>query len=256
MIEHTLWGDVDKVQVAIERLRMFEPPEGYYLAFSGGKDSQAIYRLAELAGVKFAAHYNDTTVDPPELRRFIRAQYPTVLWDKPKRSMFQLIEHYHAVPDRYRRFCCQSLKEVHSVGIVVMGVRWEESARRAKRKMVELCRNDPTKTFVSPIIDWTADEVWAFLNDQGLPHCSLYDEGFKRIGCIMCPLKQAKDRRRDAERWPKYYEAYRKAVARAVATGKRKSPKTVDEIMEWWLSDPQDVEPAEQCSFLGIMEAA
>jgi hypothetical protein len=34
VIEHTLWGDVDKVQVAIERLRMFEPPEGYYLAFS------------------------------------------------------------------------------------------------------------------------------------------------------------------------------------------------------------------------------
>ena len=36
----------DKVQIAIERLRAFEPPEGYYLAFSGGKDSQCIYHLA------------------------------------------------------------------------------------------------------------------------------------------------------------------------------------------------------------------
>lgn len=32
----------DKVQVAIDRLKAFEPPEGYYLAFSGGKDSVVI----------------------------------------------------------------------------------------------------------------------------------------------------------------------------------------------------------------------
>ena len=32
----------DKVELAIMRLREFEPPEGYYLAFSGGKDSQCI----------------------------------------------------------------------------------------------------------------------------------------------------------------------------------------------------------------------
>lgn len=44
LIECTLWGDRDKVQIAIERLRQFEPDEGYYLAFSGGKDSITIYR--------------------------------------------------------------------------------------------------------------------------------------------------------------------------------------------------------------------
>ena len=55
----------DKVQTAIERLRAFEPEDGYYLAFSGGKDSQCIYHLAEMAGVKFDAHYRITSVDPP-----------------------------------------------------------------------------------------------------------------------------------------------------------------------------------------------
>ena len=47
----------DKVQVAIERLKTFEPPEGYYLVFSGGKDSVVIKALADMAGVKYDAHY-------------------------------------------------------------------------------------------------------------------------------------------------------------------------------------------------------
>ena len=70
LIENTLFGVRDKVKIAIDRLQAFEPLEGYYLAFSGGKDSQCIYHLAVEAGVKFDAHYNKTTVDPPELVRF------------------------------------------------------------------------------------------------------------------------------------------------------------------------------------------
>ena len=69
---------VDKVGIAVARLREFEPPEGYYLAFSGGKDSVVIYDLAVKAGVKFDAHYSVTGVDPPELVRFIKQQYPDV----------------------------------------------------------------------------------------------------------------------------------------------------------------------------------
>ena len=45
---------------------------GYYLAFSGGKDSQALYHIAELAGVKFDAHMNFTSVDPKTLKPFDR----------------------------------------------------------------------------------------------------------------------------------------------------------------------------------------
>ena len=35
-------------------LRM-NPEEGYFLGFSGGKDSQAVYHLCKLAGVRFPA---------------------------------------------------------------------------------------------------------------------------------------------------------------------------------------------------------
>ena len=54
-----------KIDTFIRMLQSFEPEEGYYLAFSGGKDSQCIYHLAKMAGVKFDAHYNVTSVYPP-----------------------------------------------------------------------------------------------------------------------------------------------------------------------------------------------
>ena len=72
-IDGQIKGDHEhKVELAIERLKAFEPPDGYYVAFSGGKDSQCIYHLCQIAGVKFDAHYAITSVDPPELVRFIR----------------------------------------------------------------------------------------------------------------------------------------------------------------------------------------
>ena len=66
LIEQTLWGTIDKVQVAIDRIKTFEPPEGYYVAFSGGKDSVVILDLVKRSGVKFDAHYNITGIDAPE----------------------------------------------------------------------------------------------------------------------------------------------------------------------------------------------
>ncbi len=129
-------GEIDKVQTAIDRLRAFEPPEGYYVAFSGGKDSQCIYHLCEMAGVKFDAHYRVTSVDPPELVQFIKRQYPTVSMEIPHDkdgkpiTMWNLIPH-KGVPTRLTRFCCEKLKESGGIGrLTVTGVRWAESSNR------------------------------------------------------------------------------------------------------------------------------
>ena len=81
------------MQVAIDRLRAFEPPEGYYLAFSGGKDSVVIKALADMAGVKYDAHYNHTSVEPPELVQFVREHHKDVEieWHKDRRGRWNLI---------------------------------------------------------------------------------------------------------------------------------------------------------------------
>lgn len=107
----------DKVEMAIKRLKAFEPPDGYYLAFSGGKDSQCIYHLAQMAGVKFDPVYAVTSVDPPELVRFIKEQYPDVKFtrqhypDGKPITMWSLIAEHTIPPTRKARYCCASLKE-------------------------------------------------------------------------------------------------------------------------------------------------
>lgn len=235
---------LDRLAVAIERLRAHEPSEGYYLAFSGGKDSQVIYHLAIEAGVKFDAHYNVTTVDPPELVYFIREHYPEVIFTHPRYTMWELIER-KGLPTRQARFCCAELKERSGAGrIVVTGIRWAESRQRAKRLMVEV--NPRTRIMsVNPIIDWSDDEVWEFLNGRELAHCSLYDEGFKRLGCVMCPLQTVGQMTRDAERWPKIAAAYKRAAFRSWTRKKAKGQLVKYDSPEefwswWWREQPYD----------------
>lgn len=76
LIEYNIFGSrCDKVKMSLDRIRAFVPDEGYFVAFSGGKDSVVIKALCDLAGVRYDAHYNVTTVDPPELVRFIRKAF-------------------------------------------------------------------------------------------------------------------------------------------------------------------------------------
>lgn len=247
LIVPTLWGERDMVKLAIDRLREFEPSEGYYLAFSGGKDSQIIYDLAVRAGVKFDAHYSVTTVDPPELVQFIRREYPAVAFDHPEKTMWELIVENGMPPTRTMRYCCRVLKEHGGEGrLVVTGVRWAESARRAQRKMVEPCYKKG-KHYLHPIIDWTDEMVWEY-HRQFIPrHCELYDEGWHRLGCVLCPMNRNNER--DMARWPRiannYRKACRKAWAAANARGKAQRWANGDEMFEWWIGNQAGTKPGQ-----------
>lgn len=233
---------LDMVTISIERIKAFEPQDGYYLAFSGGKDSQCVYHLAKKAGVKFDAHYSLTTVDPPELVNFIRSNYPDVKWSRPKMSMWQLIVKHGMPPTRKIRYCCEYLKENTGSGrLVLTGIRASESVRRSKRHMIEDCKIiGENKRFLHPIIDWTENDVWDFLTANKISTCTLYAEGRKRLGCIMCPQGDTKQMIDDALRWPKYYNAYLRAFDRAIKRrrqlGRKIYQETAQKMMDWWIS--------------------
>ena len=134
LVEYDLFGEKrDKVKTAIDRLQAFEPQEGYYVADSGGKDSTCVVKLCEMAGVKFDAHYHATTIDPPQLVRFIRKHHPATEIEKPEHTMRELIIKNQMPPTRLMRYCCEHLKELLGQGRdVFRGVRWAESGNRKK----------------------------------------------------------------------------------------------------------------------------
>jgi phosphoadenosine phosphosulfate reductase len=239
----------DKVEMSIERLRTFEPPEGYYVAFSGGKDSIVILDLVKRSGVKYDAHYNVTGIDPPELVRFIRDHHPEVERCRMGVTIWSLIRHKMMPPTQLTRFCCEHLKEPGGNGRrVVTGVRWEESTRRSKRKMDEFCIKSNRKEFLHAIIDWSKQEVWQYIRERKLAYCSLYDEGFLRLGCIGCPNG---NRKRDFLRWPRFKKLYIRTFQQAVDIRKRRSLEdpvwgekhsvsvdwsTGEAMFDWWMS--------------------
>lgn len=275
---------LDRVEAAVERLKAYEPPEGYWLAFSGGKDSVVIKALADMAGVKYEAHYQNTSVDPPELVQFIKT-FDDVKMDSPKDkdgkriTMWNLIPKKKMPPTRIVRYCCHELKEASGKGrIVVTGVRWAESVKRrqnqgevtimdgAKENLAAMGFDESSftqtklggvvlnldnaeskdilsmcyrtrKTMLNPIIDWSTEDVWEFIRTYNVPYCSLYDQGYKRLGCIGCPMSTHNGE--ELEKYQKYKQAYLRAFQRMIEQRKANNMdcvwQTAEEVMEWWL---------------------
>ena len=273
LIEHTIDGKRDKVKTAIERIKSLEPisnglmDDPYYVAYSGGKDSDVLRILYELSGVRFDLVHNHTTVDAPETVRYIRS-IPNVKISKPRTTMWALIEKKGMPPTRQVRYCCSEFKERGGQGrFVATGVRWAESPRRKKnRSSLEILRRKASgslilnadnaesrrlfetctlqgKRILNPIIDWSDAEVWEFLRLHGCRSNPLYECGYKRIGCIGCPLAGEKKQLQDFERYPKYKTAYIHAFERMIVarhnSGKPYTKwRTGEEVFHWWTTKP------------------
>lgn len=187
--------------------------EKNFVAFSGGKDSIVLLDLIRRSGVSFDAYYNFTSVDPPQLTRFIRKEYPSVNWLRPEMNFWDLCRKENRMPTRKARFCCDSLKHnskaVRALNYThtFIGVRAEESYRRRMRPRTEAKnKRPPIRYILKPIFNWAADEIWEYIHVNNLEYPSLYDEGFHRLGCVVCPFVTSPrllDKHR--RRWPAYY---------------------------------------------------
>lgn len=161
--------DREKENRAIEYLKTFQPPnEPYYLCYSGGKDSDTIRILADLAEVSYDCVHNLTTVDAPETVNYIKSVMETYGERKsyrnsdgqmtyqygdhgfivlPKESMWQLIEKKRMPPTRIARYCCEKLKEGGGKGrLKITGVRWAESSRRKEAQGLAVIKGKPKTT--------------------------------------------------------------------------------------------------------------
>lgn len=234
-----------------------QPDKGFYVGFSGGKDSQVVLELVKMAGVKYHAVYNVTTNDPADNVRFIKKHYSEVEFSVPEKSYFQLIAK-KGLPTMRARWCCALFKENSGVGFVVLtGVRREESSKRAKYNNVAKygdkesrvclekmeanefrCVGGKDKFLVYPILEWTEKDVWDFIALHGLPINPCY-KSHKRVGCVFCPFASKKEILAYCNTHPKLKEAFIHAIERYISKdedGSRWLLASADETFDWWLS--------------------
>ena len=239
LVVHNLFGTTDYVAEAIKDIQYYARQFTLCLRFSGGKDSIVSRRLLELAGVPFQIRFSRTSVDPPELLAFIRRFHPDVIVEDPEIAMFQLIVKKGFPPTRMCRYCCKMYKERNTcpkgdLALTATGIRREESPKRSTRHSMEYCHSDDRVRFFHPILDWSVQQVWDFIELERLPYPSLYDEGFERIGCVGCPLASEKNMRREFARWPNFEKAYLWAFEKMLEGRSYDKWKTKYDVMEWY----------------------
>ena len=107
--------------------------------------------------------------------------------------------------------------------------------------MVEHCQFQ-SKVLVNPIYDWTDTDVWEFLTYYGCRSNPLYECGFKRIGCIGCPMAPKK-RYFEFNRYPKYEDNYIRAFDRMLKARAERGLKSKKEwsnaenVFKWWMGE-------------------
>lgn len=235
-------------------------PEGYYLAFSGGKDSQVMLSLVKLAGVRYRAYYSVTSIDPPENVYFIRNNYPEVNFVFPKRNFFSLVSDY-GLPMMNRRFCCERLKEGLGAGRAVLtAVRSEESRKRASYAQIEIysrrkehmdkprnrtldqlmsneiqCIKGKDRLMIRPVLNWTSDEIWEYIYTNKLPVNPCYQK-VARVGCMFCPFATKWQLELYKKEYPKYYKLLMSAVEKYWEKLKNHTFDSPEDYYNWWVS--------------------
>ncbi len=160
-------------------------------SFSGGKDSTAVWNIAKKAGVT-EAFFIDTGLEFPETIEFVKSQDVELI--QKAGDFWQAVEKA-GPPGKDHRWCCKLLKlnplKVHlnEIGecLTIQGNRWYESWSRASLEALSQNPTNPLQLNLSPIRSWRALDVFFYLWLRELPCNPLYERGYERIGCYLCP---------------------------------------------------------------------
>ena len=93
----------------------------------------------------------------------------------------------------------------------------------------------------NPIFEWSIADVWDFGNICNIKQNPMYKKGYKRVGCIGCPLGGCRSQTKEFIDYPKYEAAYTRAFDRMLIARKEAGMPTDEHwkdgksVMEWWL---------------------
>lgn len=214
------------------------------VAYSGGKDSDVILELTKMANVPYRAIYKNTTIDPPGTIKHAQEMGAEMI--RPQKNFFQLVAE-HGFPNMFYRFCCAYLKEYKVLDYVIIGVRREESKKRAQRyKEPEMCRvysKTSKARHYMPILEWTATDIDEFINERGIKCAPIYydERGVfhveRRLGCMGCPIARGK-RKQEFKAYPHLVKAYIRAGIKFMQTHPdSRINKYYSSVYEWFVRD-------------------
>lgn len=176
------------------------------VTFSGGKDSTIVSHLVRQAfGRATILHVmTDTTIESSHTYAYLdtfRTENPNIpfLLLKPIVSFWDMAELL-GPPSRIQRWCCSSHKaapisslvsslDIHNNGVLTFdGIRASESRRRALYERITYKHKVAGEILASPIRSWRDIDVWAYILSHDLHFNFMYELGFRRVGCLPCPL--------------------------------------------------------------------
>lgn len=217
------------------------------VSYSGGKDSDVILELTRMAGIKYKAIYKNTTIDPPGTIRHVKDVGGVVV--RPKQTFFQWMA-VNGFPNRFQRSCCRVLKEYKILDRSIQGIRKSESTKRNSTYAEPTeCRvyggsKRQTAEVFYPILDWTDEDVVAFVRERSIKVHPLYyrSDGTidpsRRLGCMCCPLAYYKKRIEYFERYPNMVKAYCRAAQRFMNSHPdNKTVRKYADVYEWFVRE-------------------
>lgn len=196
-----------------------------HVSFSGGKDSLVVLDLAQsaLKNKPVKAFLINTGLEFPETIDFARdycEQNNIELHEADAGEAFwEHLENF-GPPAKDFRWCCKVCKlapastvieecaKNGSVCLTIDGKRKHESFSRARVAASEMNPFVPNQLNIFPIRDWRAIEVWLYIHWRGLAYNPLYDMGFERVGCHLCPAALSAEYKRMGELHPDMYDRW------------------------------------------------
>ncbi|MCE4625452.1 MAG: phosphoadenosine phosphosulfate reductase family protein [Desulfurococcales archaeon] len=170
------------------------------VSFSGGKDSLVSLHLTLRTGLKPYLLFNNTGIEMPETVETVKKtaeKYGLELLVADAGDSFWRAVERVGPPGKDYRWCCKVTKlaplsrlleaKFPDGALNIVGQRAFESLDRARSPRVWRNKWLPKILNISPIQEWPQLLIWLYIWREGLEYNPLYERGFDRIGCFMCP---------------------------------------------------------------------
>ncbi|MDR0705542.1 MAG: phosphoadenosine phosphosulfate reductase family protein [Planctomycetaceae bacterium] len=181
-----------------------------YIAFSGGKDSVVLLDLCHrVLPLSVPVVFSDTDMELPDTYKVwekIQKRYPDRKFMRVQANK-SAIENWQLFgpPSRVLRWCCSVHKSTPAILalrnpsiskdfnsasklLCFVGVRKDESVRRSEYEDIGDGKKNSNQTQATPILEWSAHEIWFYILQKNLIINKAYRKGLQRVGCVLCPM--------------------------------------------------------------------